>query len=888
MGNNYTVNSWFNVQNYNSVRTVINKNITGDGKNDYFNISVLNGSGILYLQFGNGIVTDTIGTNYAIATGIWHNVSMIMGDSVSLYLDGVLIGKKIRQINPLQNMNPIAIGQWINQGIYFHGKIDDIAIYNRSLSPSEIQQLYTQGQTSYSWSNGATTPSITVSPTTTTTYSCTVTNSGVSCTDDVTIVVDTPSTPVITASSSTSICSGGSITLTSSSATGNLWSTGATTQSIVVSAAGNNSVTVTNASGCSSTSATTAISVNPLPTVNAGVDQTVCAGTSVTLSGAGATTYSWNNGVSNSVAFTPVSTTTFTVTGTNTSTGCTNTDQVLVNVNALPTVNAGVDQTVCAGSAVTLSGTGASTYSWNNGVNNGVNFTPVSTATYTVTGTNSTTGCTNTDQVVVNVNTLPSVNAGVDQTVCAGTSVTLSGAGATTYSWNNGVNNGVNFTPVSTGVYTVTGTNSATGCTNTDQVVVNVNVLPSVNAGVDQTVCSGTAVTLSGAGATTYSWNNGVTNSVAFVPVGSTTYSVTGTDANGCTNSDDVFVMVYVLPTVIAGVDQIVCAGTSVTLSASGALTYAWDNNVTNGTAFTPTATTTYSVSGTDGNGCSNTDQVTVTVNSLPTVNAGLDQALCQGESTSLFGTGANTYSWSNNVVNGVGFLPTTTQAYTVTGTNTTTGCTNADTVTVTVNPLPTVNAGTDQTICKGDAVTLTGTGASTYAWDNNISNGVAFNPIATATYSVSGTDVNGCTNADQVTVTVNEATASTLTESAVDSYTLNGQTYTQSGTYTQVIPNAAGCDSTITLNLTLSFTGIPEIGKTNIMVYPNPTNDVLNILLPTESAVNYVLIDSRGRKVLEGTLFGSKNQISLRACAPGAYFLKIGLDEVPRRVIKQ
>jgi hypothetical protein len=121
-----------------------------------------------------------------------------------------------------------------------------------------------------------------------------------------------------------------------------------------------------------------------------------------------------------------------------------------------------------------------------------------------------------------------------------------------------------------------------------------------------------------------------------------------------------------------------------------------------------------------------------------------------------------------------------------------------------------------------------------------------------------------------------------------VDSYTLNGQTYTQSGTYTQVIPNAAGCDSTITLNLTLSFTGIPEIGETNIMVYPNPTNDVLNIILPTESAVNYVLLDSRGRKVREGTLLGSENQISLRACAPGAYFLKIGLDEVPIRVIKQ
>jgi len=65
-----------------------------------------------------------------------------------------------------------------------------------------------------------------------------------------------------------------------------------------------------------------------------------------------------------------------------------------------------------------------------------------------------------------------------------------------------------------------------------------------------------------------------------------------------------------------------------------------------------------------------------------------------------------------------------------------------------------------------------------------------------------------------------------------MDSYTLNGQTYTQSGTYTQVIPNAAGCDSTISLILTLTFTGISEIGKNNYTVYPNPTYDLLNVVI--------------------------------------------------------
>ena len=215
------------------------------------------------------------------------------------------------------------------------------------------------------------------------------------------------------------------------------------------------------------------------------------------------------------MAFTPAATTTYTVTGTSAA-GCINTDQVIVTVNPLPTVNAGVDQTVCAGTAVTLNGSGAATYTWNNGVTNGVAFTPAATTTYTVTGT-SAAGCINTDQVVVTVNPLPTVNAGADQTVCLGATVTLSGSGAATYTWNNGVTNGVAFTPAATATYTVTGT-SAAGCINTDQVVVIVNPLPTVNAGVVQTICVGATVTLSGSGASTYTWNNGVTNGVAFTP----------------------------------------------------------------------------------------------------------------------------------------------------------------------------------------------------------------------------------------------------------------------------------------------------------------------------------------------------------------------------------
>jgi hypothetical protein len=265
-----------------------------------------------------------------------------------------------------------------------------------------------------------------------------------------------------------------------------------------------------------------------------------------------------------------------------------------------------------------------------------------------------------------------------------------------------------------------------------------------------------------------------------------------------------------------------------------------------------------------------------------PTVNAGSDQTVCAGTSVTLSASGATTYSWNNGVSNGVAFSPAASGTYSVSGTDAN-GCVNSDDVVVTVNPLPNVNAGTDQTICNGDPVTLAGTGANTYAWNNNVTNGVAFNPMATATYSVSGTDANGCSSSDEVAVTVNEATASTLTESALDSYTLNGQTYTQSGTYTQVLTNAAGCDSTITLNLTLSFTGLNELAQ-GIQLFPNPANDVLNIQSSAALVGEYTLYDAAGRAVLRGTFTGALTKIDVRNIAPGTYTLQAA--ELMERVV--
>ncbi len=140
------------------------------------------------------------------------------------------------------------------------------------------------------------------------------------------------------------------------------------------------------------------------------------------------------------------------------------------------------------------------------------------------------------------------------------------------------------------------------------------------------------------------------------------------------------------------------------------------------------------------------------------------------------------------------------------------------------------INAGADQTICKGDNFTLQALGGINYQWNNNVIDGQAFSPVQTNNYIVQGTDSVGCVGTDSVLVSVLEHSASTLNETALDAFTLNGQTYTQSGTYTQTIPAANGCDSIITLNLTLNFTGIGDQEAEPLTIYPNPTTKHITI----------------------------------------------------------
>lgn len=674
---------------------------------------------------------------------------------------------------------------------------------NTSVCIGDSVQLNATGGVTYTWTPSAglsctNCANPKASPGTTTTYTVTGTV-GTGCSNTSTVTVTANAKPTVSAGSNQNICEGNSIVMNATGAASYVWSpaTGLSCTSCANPTASPTNtttytVTGTAANGCSNTANKT-ITVNPLPIVSAGSNQTTCPNVPVTLSATGANTYVWSpsTGLSCTACANPTatisSTTTYTVIGTGLN-GCVNTGNVTVTVNPQPVISAGSNTAICLGDTAQLQATGGITYVWSPAT--GLSCTtcdnpkanPGITTTYTVTGTVGT-GCSNTSTVTVTVNARPSVSAGSNQSICIGNSAILNATGALSYVWTPST--GLSCTscanptasPASTTTYTVTGTN-ANGCTNTATVTVNVNPLPIINAGSNQTICPGGSASLQATGAVSYIWSPSTGLSCTSCanpnasPVVTTTYTVTGTNANGCVNTSSVTVTVNPQPTISAGANAAICIGDTAQLNAAGGISYVWSPSTglscttCDNPKSSPGITTTYTVTGTGNNGCTNTSTVTVTVNPLPSVSGGTNQNICIGSSTILNATGASSYVWTP--ATGLSCIscanptasPTTTTTYTVTGTNIN-GCTNSATVTVNVNQLPTVSAGSNQIICPGSSASLQATGAVTYVWSpatglscTSCANPTA-SPAATTTYTVTGTSATGCVNTSSVTVTV-------------------------------------------------------------------------------------------------------------------------------------
>ena len=233
------------------------------------------------------------------------------------------------------------------------------------------------------------------------------------------------------------------------------------------------------------------------------------------------------------------------------------------------------------------------------------------------------------------------------------------------------------------------------------------------------------------------------------------------------------------------------------------------------------------------------TTAVAVTVNPLPEVHISGNAIICQNGSTTLTATGAESYVWSTgSASNSITVAPTTSTTYSVVGTDEN-QCQNSASVFVTVNELPDVAISGDGHICDGETAQLTATGAQTYVWSTGSTGAtINVNPDETTVYTVEGTDENDCSNTATFTVTVGEGGDDTVHVSACESYywPISGQTYTSSGYYPFNYNNNQGCLSYHTLHLTITHNETHEISISKCESYTWSANGVTY----TESGTYY------------------------------------------------
>ena len=501
--------------------------------------------------------------------------------------------------------------------------------------------------------------------------------------------------------------------------------------------------------------------------------------------------------------------------------------------------------------ASTLLGSPNYTYTW---VQSGTStFTTTSTGsslndqiTVTSTGPNTFTvftedrySCPQSTTVSLNVFPTPTITAN-SATICAGQqTATLTANGATTYSWIPGTGLSattgavVTGTPAANQNYTVIGMD-ANGCLNGTTTSININPLPIISVN-NSSICLGQqTATLTAIGASTYSWTAGLSSTTGSVvtgnPITTSTFAVTGTDINGCTNNNTSTITVNTLPIVTATSATICLGQQTATLTANGASTYSWTAGLssTTGSIVTgnPLTNQTYSVAGIDLNGCANFTTATIDVNSIPAITVN-NATICAGQQTAtLTVNGATTYSWipgtglsatTGSLVTGT---PTTTQNYTVVGVDAN-GCFGGAISSISVNPIPSISTTPNLTVCPLAPTPLAANGVTSYTWtpniflNNNNTANVVCTPSITTTYTING-ESNSCTTNTTITITVTNtvvvnASASNPTICPLGSSTLtaNGATsYTWTPSLTLSSPNGTSVSASPPSSTTYTVIG--------------------------------------------------------------------------------
>lgn len=680
-----------------------------------------------------------------------------------------------------------------------------------TICEGETVQLNASGGSNYLWTPAAFLTDQNISnpqstPNDTIIYLLVVSDNN-SCTDSDSVIINVNKLPIANAGNDTWICPGDSAQLIATGGNFFSWTPLPTLSDPGVAnpLAGPSDttkyyVTVTNLNSCSKMDSVTVYVNGTVPT-EAGPDQFICLNDSVQIGGAptspNGTIYSWtpalnlNDANAANPFAKPGDTTLFYLVTTNDT--CSGTDSVLVIVQPLPLADAGTEDEICIGDTLQLSATGGITFVWSNGntlsddsIFNPLAF-PSDTTKYHVTVTDAN-SCSKTDSVLIAVNELPVVDAGINDTICSGDSVQLIASGTSaliefTWSPESSLSDDSIASPFakpSAQTLYLLNVADTNGCKGNDSVLVS--IFPDVvTISSDTGICVGDTTQLLVTGGAVFSWipavsldDDSVSNPLAY-PSDTTRYYVNTLDTNGCSNFDSVTVVVYPLPVLTVTNDTAICIGNCITLNVSGADLYVWSPvtgldfpDISNPQSCS-SDTIMYYVNGTSQatGQCSNTDSVLLTINPQPIAQASNDTAICSGKQVQLNASGGVNYQWypvnglddpgiSNpvsNIINSIEYFVIVTDIN---------NCSDTDSVMVSINELPDVNAGTDKTICTGDTTQLLATGGVLYAWndpltlsDDSIADPLAF-PADTAIYIVNITDTNNCSKADTVQVIVN------------------------------------------------------------------------------------------------------------------------------------
>jgi len=761
-----------------------------------------------FAQLGSSSDISTTVTPNGLQIGKWYSVSFIKdNNTIRLYIDGVEVSSNIIGDISIQNSsNNLFFGNWFyhlnNTYKTFNGRLDDISIYDRALSTSEIQQLHDLGSYDFTWSTGETNSSITVHPTTTTTYSVSVSDGVSSCSDDVTVNVGNV---VVDLGQDTLSACGNSATLDAGidpSYSDYLWSTSDISQTLDITSSGEYSVQVTDTNGCVGYDTTYVSLIDP--TIDQ-IDTTICLGDSLVLSvptssHSGASCFNLPADLQTDlVGYWPFC-------------GNANDESGNGNDGTVSGATLTTDRFGNANSAYDFDGNDWIVFDELSEIDNS-NQLAVSLWVKT-SGTNSNTNCSvgcsqnyfirggdgsHGFRIATGQGSSPRFYGGVNGTFAGGVNTANPSVTSIPHaSWNHIL---LNYDGVEVKLY-ING-NFVNSVAYTDNIGVGTSTHPAVigrqfisgfpyytvgkvdDVGIWKRALTECEIQQLYTGSNSVLWSTGETcPSITVYPTTTTTYSVTVSDGiSSC--SDDVTITVN-NPQIDAGLDTNVCNGDNITLNGSGGNTYSWTGGIIDGVAFTPSASGYFYVTGTDTDGCEGTDSVYVNLKQ-PTTGDDIQ-------------TACDTYTWIDG--------------------NTYTSSTNSPTFVLTNAQGCDSTVTLDLTINYSNAATETVVECSSYTWPTN---GQTYTQSGLYTENI--TNQYGCDSSVTLDLTINQPSSGVYVQTACDTYTwIDGNTYTSStNTPTFVLTNAQGCDSTVTLNLTItsSNTGIETIVECSSYTWP-------------------------------------------------------------------